>query len=432
MGFSLCHGFDQGILAGRQPHVLPIVALGLKGVRQAGKYHGDFCRLCRSHCLCHQVFPYHIVRGFIALGVEDGVVCRHFQCRLHLVTVDMRTAAALKTGAFRKLADKGSGFGFRKRQDMVFVFQQHHALGRDFPCQFVVCIAVEYCIRIPSVQIPLDNSQDTGDGSVQYGFRQSAAANRLDDFCIPHAERGGHFQIHAGFQVSHAVVDGTPVADHKAVEIPFAPQNVREGFFVFGGIDPVDAVIGTHHRPRLRLANGTFKCGEVNFPCRACVHLGGAAHAAVFLIVGIKVLDAGAHLLALYALNERCCHFAGNVGIFRVIFEVSAAQRRTLDVDCRPQQNADIFRLTLVSQSLAHAFHQTAVKRGRSGTARREADRLDAVVDAHVVAGFVLLSQTVRAVAHHHGGDPQPFDGLGMPKVAAGTKACLFFQCQLL
>jgi len=49
-----------------------------------------------------------------------------------------------------------------------------------------------------------------------------------------------------------------------------------------------------------------------------------------------------------------------------------------------------------------------------------------------VVAGFVLLSQTVRAVAHHHGGNPQPFDGLGMPKVAAGTKACLFFQRQLL
>ena len=144
------------------------------------------------------------------------------------------------------------------------------------------------------------------------------------------------------------------------------------------------------------------------------------------------MLDAGAHALALYALDEGGGHFAGNVGVFGVILKVSAAEGRTLDVHRRPQQNADVFRLALVAQGSAHALHQRPVKGRGGGASGRKADRLDAVVDTQMVARLVLLAQSVGPVAHHHRRDVQTLDGLGVPEIAAGTKACLFLQGQLL
>ena len=152
----------------------------------------------------------------------------------------------------------------------------------------------------------------------------------------------------------------------------------------------------------------------------------------MFLVVGIKVFDAGSHILALYATDEIGRHFAGNIRVFGVVLEVSAAERRTLDVDRRSQQHAHIFRLALVAQRLAHAFHQFPVKGRGCGAAGRKAYSFDTVVYAHVVALFILLAQSVRAVAHHHGRDAQALHRLGVPEVAAGTETGFFFQRQLL
>ena len=45
-----------------------------------------------------------------------------------------------------------------------------------------------------------------------------------------------------------------------------------------------------------------------------------------------------------------------------------------------------------------------------------------------MVALFILLAQSVRAVAHHHGRDAQALHRLGVPEVAAGTETGFFFQ----
>ena len=432
VGIRCGNCLDQRILTVRQTHMLPVIALGFKDVRQPGKYHSHLCRLCRCHSLCDQIVPDHIVRGLIALGIGDRIILCHFQRRFHLVAVDVRAAAALEPGRLRKFSDKRCRNRLVQRQDVIFIFQQHHALGCDLPCQFMVCVPVEHSARPSAVQIALDDAQDACDGSVQDRFRQSAAAHCLDDLCITHTAGRGHFQIHACLQVCHTVVDCAPVADHIAVEIPLAPENIRERLFVLSGIDAVDPVIGAHHRPGLCLADGTLKRRQIDLPCGALAHLRRTAHAAVFLVVGIKVFDAGPHILALYATDEIGRHFAGNIRVFGVVFEVSAAERRTLDVDRRSQQHAHIFRLALVAQRLAHAFHQFPVKGRGCGAAGRKAYSFDAVVYAHVVALFILLAQSVRAVAHHHGRDAQALHRLGVPEVAAGTETGFFFQRQLL
>ena len=91
----------------------------------------------------------------------------------------------------------------------------------------------------------------------------------------------------------------------------------------------------------------------------------------------------------------------------------------------------DILGLALVAQNLTHVLQKVGVKAGTGGAPGREADSLDAVVQAEVVRFTCLLAQTVRAVGHHHGRDAQPLDPLRVPEIRAGAKAGFFFQCHL-
>jgi hypothetical protein len=48
-----------------------------------------------------------------------------------------------------------------------------------------------------------------------------------------------------------------------------------------------------------------------------------------------------------------------------------------------------------------------------------------------MIAGKVLLPESVRTVGNHDGRDTEPLDRFRMPKIETGAKAGLFFQGQL-
>ena len=143
------------------------------------------------------------------------------------------------------------------------------------------------------------------------------------------------------------------------------------------------------------------------------------------------MLDGGPHAPALYAANVRSGQLTGQIRVLRNVLEIAAAQRAALDVDGGSPQDADILGLALVAQNLTHVLQKVGVKAGTGGAPGREADSLDAVVQAEVVRFTCLLAQTVRAVGHHHGRDAQPLDPLRVPEIRAGAKAGFFFQCHL-
>ena len=90
-----------------------------------------------------------------------------------------------------------------------------------------------------------------------------------------------------------------------------------------------------------------------------------------------------------------------------------------------------MLRLALLSQRRAELFHDLPVKGGSQRRSRWIADRLDAFVDAQVVAFPLLLPQAVGAVAHHDGRNAQTPDLLGLPEIPAGAERSLFLQCHL-
>ena len=125
----------------------------------------------------------------------------------------------------------------------------------------------------------------------------------------------------------HAVTDSAPVAHDIAFKAPLIAQDIRQQPSVLGGILTVDLVIRAHDGPGLGLFDRALKCRQIDFAQRALVDNRIARHAAVFLAVGSKMLDARADIPALHALNEGGRQFARQIGVFAEILEVSPAQR---------------------------------------------------------------------------------------------------------
>lgn len=73
------------------------------------------------------------------------------------------------------------------------------------------------------------------------------------------------------------------------------------------------------------------------------------------------MLDACADAVILKAFYQRDCHLAGHHGIFREIFKVSAAERRTLDIDTGAEKNRNLFFKTFFTESLTHFLDKLGI-----------------------------------------------------------------------
>ena len=151
----------------------------------------------------------------------------------------------------------------------------------------------------------------------------------------------------------------------------------------------------------------------------------------MLLVVGGEMLDGGAHVFALHALDVGRGDLAGQVGILGEVFKVAAAEGAALDVHRGAQHHGELLVLAGIADGLAHAGEQRPVEACRRGAGRGEAHRFDGVVHAQVVGGLVLLAQAVGAVGHHRGRDAQALHRLGVPEVRAGAQAGLFLEGHL-
>ncbi len=143
------------------------------------------------------------------------------------------------------------------------------------------------------------------------------------------------------------------------------------------------------------------------------------------------MLDGGSDMVRLYATDKcrRC--FPGEVRILGVIFEVASAQRGTLDVYGWAEYDRQVVCLRFLSDGVAEGAHQVTVKGAGAQDRRRKANRFDTVVDSKVVGFFILLAESVGAVAHHNARNPKALHAFQMPKVKSGAHSCLFFQGHL-
>ena len=75
------------------------------------------------------------------------------------------------------------------------------------------------------------------------------------------------------------------------------------------------------------------------------------------------MLDGSSNMLGLDTIYKSSSNLAGKVRIFGIIFKVSSAERRTLDVYRRSQYNGHIVCLRFFSNGFTHFLHQFSVKR---------------------------------------------------------------------
>ena len=143
-----------------------------------------------------------------------------------------------------------------------------------------------------------------------------------------------------------AVIDGAPIGDDQPLKAPTVAQDILGQSFVFTAIATIKAIVCAHHCPRLCLPHGNFEGWQVDFVQGSRIDQRINNHALGFLIVHSEVFNAGARAGRLHAGDKGDGYSSGQIGVFAVIFEITAAKRASLDIYPGAQQDGNVFGLT--------------------------------------------------------------------------------------
>ncbi len=245
---------------------------------------------------------------------------------------------------------------------------------------------------------------------------------------VRNAAARGHFKRQSGLYARHAVVARVPIAHNKAVIAPFVIENIAQKMLVFARIYAVYAVIRGHKSLCATLFHRDFKRGQVDFAQRALIDNGIHRHAVKLLRVDGKVLYAGVNALGLYPAYHRRRHLARQQRVFRKILEVSPGQGVAFDVHAGAEHHAYPFACGFLADVRPKLLQKRLVPRVCKARRRGVADCGSGLAQADIRARTRHFAQPVRPVTHHRRGYAARLHSLGVPKVRARHKSCLFFK----
>ena len=129
----------------------------------------------------------------------------------------------------------------------------------------------------------------------------------------------------------------------------------------------------------------------------------GVAHEAVFFaVVERKVLYARADSLRLHALDHRRAEHSRKIRILGKILEIPPAERASLYVHARSEQNVNAVATAFVADRRAH-FPEIFGIPARCRRRRRRKGRRGQAFGYAIVAALDLHAQSVRPVGHSDG-----------------------------
>ena len=94
---------------------------------------------------------------------------------------------------------------------------------------------------------------------------------------------------------------------------------------IFRTMLAIQLVVGTHDGPGLSFFDRGFKRWQIDFAQGSFIHDDIDIEAAGLLVIRGKMLQGGAHPLALHSGNNAGGHLACQIRVFRKILEVAAA-----------------------------------------------------------------------------------------------------------
>ena len=216
--------------------------------------------------------------------------------------------------------------------------------------------------------------------------------------------RVSQLNFHAVFVGGHLVaVNGQIVGDHNAFVADVFAQKLHD---LRIGIDPftVDLVIGAHDHPGLGLLQDHLPGAQIDLMQGALGDHGVGVHPVVFLVVGDKVLGAGADALFLHPLDILRRQQAGEDGVLTEIVIVAAAKGATLEIHAGAVENIDSLGIGL--GLLCHALPDLPRQRpvpthGNGGVGGISHRVISTVGRAPVCVLGDLFGKTIRAAAGH-------------------------------
>ena len=134
-----------------------------------------------------------------------------------------------------------------------------------------------------------------------------------------------------------------------------------------------------------------------------------------------------ADILALHTVYICRRKLACKIRVFRNIFEVSSAKRRTLYVYGRTEQYGYVFCTAFFTERFAHRQHKLTVKAAGGSAGGREAYCFNAFVRVNGIN--ILFAKSVRAVAYHNIGNSETVNFFRVPEIRTRAKTCFFFKC---
>ena len=430
---GLRHSFQQLLLVLRDADVAAVQAFALAGLVQthAEHHHVGLAGQCGG------LFHKGRVGGAAAL-IPCAEACQRDVVRLggvlqvvHAGSIHRAGACALIAGRLRKITDEGHALPGLEGQQVILVFQQHHAFGGGTAGQRMMGVPVEPLRCGLDCRIGGEHQlQQLVHPGIHRGFRQTALLHGLHQ-PLGRAKAGaGHFQCGAFAHTLHMVVGAAPVGDHGPVIAPLAVQDILQQVMVLVGVGAVDPVVGGHDALGPALFHGDLKAGEVQLPQGALVQHAVAGHAAQLLIVGGKVLGAGRNAHRLDAAHIACCQLAGQVRVLREILEIAAAQRAALGVQAGAQDHIDAVGSGLLAQRFADLLAQGGVPAVGHGGRRGEAGGRLRGVQAQMVGRARLLAQAVGAIRQPDGRHSLVGQGMGLEHGGTGKQGAFFPQGQ--
>ena len=286
--------------------------------------------------------------------------------------------------------------------------------------------------RLRLIKAFFNKCQHSFRSPVKKCHRKRSGFNGFTDQTIPFTNGTWHLQFKSRCQCIQTVIDSAPVTHDYSVKSPLVPKDLSKKFSVFTGIRTVDPVIRSHNSPRFTFFYNGLKSRKIDFPKSTFIHNGIINQAVFFLAVGGKMLHRSAHTHTLYATDPGSAQFSGQVRIFRHIFEISAAKRRTLDINGRSQYDGDILIDGLFTDGFSDCFQKFLIKRVRRSSRRREAGRFLAVSGSSSSLFRPLFSQSMGTIGHHDRRHVIHRQSLGTPEIQTGTKGSLLLHSQFI
>ena len=358
---------------------------------------------------------------------------------IQLDRVDDARTGALIARFLRHLPDDGDRLVLGHGQDLVVVLHQDHRAFRRLLSDFVIALIVALVLGVLERRLGFEHEiDDAVDHFVQLLLFERAVGDRRLDLGLIILARRGHLEVGPRLDAGHPVHARAPVGDDEALEAPFVAEHLLLQPLVLRAILAVEAVVRVHDRPRLSLFDRDLVLSEIDFAQRALVGALVDDHAERLLRVDREVFERRADALGLNAVYECCGALARKIGVFGVVLEVAAAQRRTLDVGTGTEQHGYLFSNALVRDRAAHLERDLGIPRAGDRRRRRHAGRRHGVAERSALFLFVLLvffvvllAQTVRSVSQHDRRQAVLFERLCGPIIFAADDVRLFVQSHL-